>query len=89
MWGHLGPVWRAGAMDLAIAYSIIAGPDPKDLLSVHQPPVSLRGISQSGPWRSNPWSISTPGLSMPLPRYQRPVKACLKRLKAWVRGCRR
>ncbi len=38
--GHLGPL-AAGAVDLAIAYSTIAGPDPKDPLSFHQPPVSL------------------------------------------------
>jgi len=38
--GHLGPL-AAGAIDLAIAYATIAGPDPKDPLSFHQPPVSL------------------------------------------------
>ena len=41
--GHLGPI-AAGALDLAMAYSVIAGPDPRDPLSSRQPPVSLAGF---------------------------------------------
>ncbi|KAI9030176.1 amidase signature domain-containing protein [Phycomyces nitens] len=39
--GVFGPL-AATADDLALAYAIIAGPDPNDPLSLHQPPVSLK-----------------------------------------------
>lgn len=39
---HVGPIaWSVA--DLALTYGVIAGPDPKDPLSLHQPPPSLNG----------------------------------------------
>lgn len=40
--GHLGPI-AATVSDAALAYAVIAGPDPRDPNSLHQPPVSLDG----------------------------------------------
>ncbi len=40
--GHLGPI-AATVGDAALAYACIAGPDPRDPHSLHQPPVSLEG----------------------------------------------
>ena len=39
---HLGPL-AASATDAALAYAIMAGPDPRDPVSWHQPPPSLAG----------------------------------------------
>ncbi len=39
---HLGPI-AAKVYDAALAYSIIAGPDPKDKNTLNQPPVTLSG----------------------------------------------
>jgi len=39
---HLGPL-AATATDAALAYGVIAGPDPKDPLSLHQPQPTLKG----------------------------------------------
>ncbi len=41
--GHLGPI-AATAEDAAIAYAVMAGPDPKDPLSLQHPDVSLQGF---------------------------------------------
>ncbi len=41
--GHLGPI-AATAEDAAIAYAIMAGPDPRDPLSLSHPDVSLEGF---------------------------------------------
>lgn len=39
---HIGPLaWSAA--DLALTYALIAGPDPKDPISLHQPLPSLKG----------------------------------------------
>lgn len=40
--GHLGPI-AATVADAALVYACIAGPDPRDPNSLHQPPVSLEG----------------------------------------------
>jgi Asp-tRNA(Asn)/Glu-tRNA(Gln) amidotransferase A subunit family amidase len=40
---HLGPI-AATARDAAMAYALMAGPDPKDPLSVKQPRVTLEGF---------------------------------------------
>jgi Asp-tRNA(Asn)/Glu-tRNA(Gln) amidotransferase A subunit family amidase len=37
---HLGPI-GVSAADVAVAYGLMAGPDPRDPMSLHQPPVSL------------------------------------------------
>jgi Asp-tRNA(Asn)/Glu-tRNA(Gln) amidotransferase A subunit family amidase len=39
---HIGPI-TASAADTALAYALIAGPDPKDPASLHQPLPSLKG----------------------------------------------
>ncbi|HUX76239.1 MAG TPA: amidase [Anaerolineae bacterium] len=39
---HLGPL-AATATDATLAYGVIAGPDPRDPLSLHQPAPTLRG----------------------------------------------
>lgn len=39
---HLGPL-AATATDAALTYGVIAGPDPKDPLSLHQPQPTLKG----------------------------------------------
>lgn len=39
---HLGAL-AATATDAALAYAVLAGPDPKDRISLHQPPPSLAG----------------------------------------------
>ncbi len=39
---HLGPL-AASAADAALAYAVLAGPDPKDPLSLHQPDPGLLG----------------------------------------------
>jgi Asp-tRNA(Asn)/Glu-tRNA(Gln) amidotransferase A subunit family amidase len=43
---HIGPL-AATAHDAALMYAIIAGADPKDSNSQHQPPVTLDGFDQS------------------------------------------
>ncbi len=43
---HVGPL-AATATDCALAYAIIAGPDPNDPNSQHQPPVTLDGFGDS------------------------------------------
>src|SRR5690606_12781061 len=40
--GHLGPI-AATVSDAALVYACIAGPDPRDPNSLHQPAVSLEG----------------------------------------------
>lgn len=42
---HVGPI-TASARDLALAYAIIAGPDPKDENSLLQPPPEFSGLDQ-------------------------------------------
>ena len=44
--GHLGPI-GATVADVALVYACIAGPDPRDPNSAHQPPVSLDGWDQT------------------------------------------
>lgn len=39
---HIGPI-AASATDAALTYALIAGPDPKDPMSLHQPLPSLEG----------------------------------------------
>ena len=39
---HLGPI-GATVADVALTYAAIAGPDPQDAMSQHQPPVTLDG----------------------------------------------
>lgn len=39
---HIGPL-AASATDAALVYALIAGPDPKDPISLHQPLPSLKG----------------------------------------------
>ncbi len=39
---HIGPL-AGSATDAALTYALIAGPDPKDLTSLHQPLPSLKG----------------------------------------------
>ncbi|MCP5425011.1 MAG: amidase [Gammaproteobacteria bacterium] len=41
-----GPI-GANVRDVALAYALIAGPDPRDRKSLIQPPVSLRGLAAS------------------------------------------
>jgi Asp-tRNA(Asn)/Glu-tRNA(Gln) amidotransferase A subunit family amidase len=43
--GHIGPL-AATAEDAALAYAVIAGPDPRDASSQHQPPPRLDGLDQ-------------------------------------------
>ena len=43
--GHLGPI-GATVADVALVYACIAGPDPLDPNSLHQPPVTLDGWDQ-------------------------------------------
>jgi Asp-tRNA(Asn)/Glu-tRNA(Gln) amidotransferase A subunit family amidase len=38
--GHLGPI-AATPIDAALGYAVLAGPDPKDPNSLHQPPVII------------------------------------------------
>ena len=40
--GHLGPI-GATVADVALAYALMAGPDPDDTYSLAQPPVSITG----------------------------------------------
>lgn len=42
---HLGPI-AATAEDCALAYAVLAGPDPRDPNSQHQPPVSLDALNR-------------------------------------------
>lgn len=44
--GHVGPL-AATVRDLAVAYAIVAGPDPKDASSLKQPPVHLCGLENA------------------------------------------
>jgi Asp-tRNA(Asn)/Glu-tRNA(Gln) amidotransferase A subunit family amidase len=44
--GHLGPL-AATVTDAALAYAVIAGPDPDDPNSLYQPPVSLDTYGQT------------------------------------------
>jgi len=43
---HVGPI-AASVRDLAVAYSVMAGPDPADANSLRQPPVSLDGLTEN------------------------------------------
>jgi Asp-tRNA(Asn)/Glu-tRNA(Gln) amidotransferase A subunit family amidase len=43
--GHLGPI-AATAEDAALVYAAIAGPDPDDPSSIHQPDVRVDGLDQ-------------------------------------------
>lgn len=45
--GHLGPL-AATATDAALGYGVLAGPDPKDPNTLHQPPPSLAGWDRPG-----------------------------------------
>ena len=47
---HLGPIGVSVA-DVAIAYALMAGPDPRDPMSLHQPPVSLPNWNETGDLR--------------------------------------
>ena len=51
--GHVGPL-GATVEDVALAYGLIAGPDPRDPLSLFQPPVRLDGWNSAGPQRRSP-----------------------------------
>lgn len=44
---HVGPL-AATVTDAALAYAAIAGADPRDLLSCHQPPPTLAGWDRAG-----------------------------------------
>lgn len=44
--GYVGPI-AATAEDLALAYSVMAGPDPKDSATSVPPPMSLRNLRQT------------------------------------------
>src|SRR5262249_54399230 len=44
--GHLGPI-AATAEDAALTYAVIAGVDPLDIDTAHQPPVTLDGLDKS------------------------------------------
>ncbi|MBK7450856.1 MAG: hypothetical protein IPJ47_16140 [Anaerolineales bacterium] len=39
---HIGPI-AGSATDAALTYALIAGPDPKDDISLHQPLPSIKG----------------------------------------------
>jgi Asp-tRNA(Asn)/Glu-tRNA(Gln) amidotransferase A subunit family amidase len=41
--GHLGPI-AATALDAALGYSFLAGPDPKDVNSLRHPPLTLESL---------------------------------------------
>ncbi len=43
--GHVGPL-GATVRDVALAYALIAGPDPRDPNSIHQPPHHLDGLGR-------------------------------------------
>ena len=43
--GHLGPI-AATPQDAALGYALMAGPDPDDPNTLHQPPVSLRDFDR-------------------------------------------
>lgn len=74
---HLGPL-AATAVDAALAYSVIAGPDPKDANSQHQPRLSLRN------WQNLDLSDLTLGIYRPWFRHASAdtVAACEKLLTA-------
>ncbi len=77
---HLGPI-AATARDAALAYAIIAGPDPKDPGTLRQPPVTLEGFDNLD------LSGLTLGVYWPWFKHATPamVEACeqlLKRLEA-------
>jgi Asp-tRNA(Asn)/Glu-tRNA(Gln) amidotransferase A subunit family amidase len=67
--GHLGPI-GATVEDVALAYAAMAGPDPHDPNSLHQPPVRLDGWDRTDlegvvlgvyrPWSSHaaPWVVA-------------------------------
>ena len=44
--GHLGPL-AATAEDAALTYAVIAGVDPNDIDTAHQPPVTLDGLDNA------------------------------------------
>ncbi|MBW2527605.1 MAG: amidase [Deltaproteobacteria bacterium] len=43
---HVGPI-AATAADLALSYAVMAGPDPKDDNSLHQPPPSFADVART------------------------------------------
>jgi Asp-tRNA(Asn)/Glu-tRNA(Gln) amidotransferase A subunit family amidase len=45
--GHLGPL-ATTALDAALVYAVVAGPDPQDPMSWHQPPPALAGWQEQG-----------------------------------------
>ena len=74
---HVGPI-GATVRDVALGYALIAGPDPKDGNSLHQPPPDFRGLDRHelsglrlgvyGPW----FEHAEPGV---VDRCQRVVRA--------------
>jgi Asp-tRNA(Asn)/Glu-tRNA(Gln) amidotransferase A subunit family amidase len=44
--GHLGPI-AATALDAALGYSILAGPDAKDVYTLHHPPLTLEKLTDT------------------------------------------
>ena len=73
---HLGPL-AATATDAALAFGLMAGPDPKDHISLHQPPPTLAG------WNNPDLSDLTLGVYWPWFRHARAdvVSACESLLK--------
>ena len=73
---HLGPL-AATATDAALAFGVMAGPDPKDHISLHQPPPTLAG------WDNLDLSDLTLGVYWPWFRHAKAdvVLACESLLK--------
>ena len=73
---HLGPL-AATATDAALAFGVMAGPDPKDHISLHQPPPTLAG------WNNPDLSDLTLGVYWPWFRHAKAdvVSACESLLK--------
>ncbi len=77
---HIGPL-AATATDAALAYAVIAGPDPKDANSWHQPQPTLEG------WDNLDLSDLTLGVFWPWFQHASPevVSACEAMLKEFER----
>jgi Asp-tRNA(Asn)/Glu-tRNA(Gln) amidotransferase A subunit family amidase len=74
---HAGPL-GASVSDVAALYAAVAGPDPRDPLTLHQPPVHLTGLND-GDLRAITLGICTPHFEDAHPDV---VQACREGVKA-------
>lgn len=76
---HVGPI-AAHATDAALAYSVLAGPDPKDPISLHQPAALLQN------WNSTDLSDLTIGIYWPWFNHATPdiATACEKAVEQFM-----